>query len=637
MTHARKISRLVEARGTHRTYELDDGSIEVWSGGTASWRHNNPGNLKYEFAGSADPTVHAHRSYEKALHAAQHAHAGVVALDPRGNAIFETPEAGRIAQLEVLQHRFKDLSVEAMVEKYSTKDYSGPTHHTAQLATIYRTGDKHGFDLRGRTISTLSSAELAALGEGIARFEGFHVGQVEVGGATHPSPWVATSPAHRPSGSERPSHAIYDEAALHFLAGPARYEYGRPDAPRPGRDTSRLERDGDGDGRLGVDCSAFVWRGLKNAGFDVSGNDASGFATHTLFDGRTASNYARKHFDVIAAEDARRPHGTLERGDLLLFSDGHSQHVGIFKGYDSEGRLQFIGSQGTSGPREVTIAPHTYWDGGTTHIVGALRAKPEFQTRAPLHGASHTQETPTRAPNAAGNRAPAVAAAVHPARPHEGHAPRESHDAQTAHATRHPGPHGDEAVRREQHALNMLGARDARGIPLAEDGMAGRHTREAVTAFQQDHGLPATGRVGAQTRAMLDRAHGLRITDTAHPDYTLFERTLGLVEAAEAAKGIPPGPHSANLAASLVVQMREAGLSRIDRVEIGEPPRYARAVQAAPDGRREHELMATVDVRTASSQSPHRSSDLLAQLAPPALPIAEPKVRTEAATPVLSR
>ena len=619
MTAPRKISRLVEAHGTQRTYQLDDGSIEVWSGGTASWRHNNPGNLKYEYAGSADPTVHAHRPYEKALHAAQHAHAGVIALDPRGNAIFETPEAGRVAQLEVLTRRFGELTVESMVEKYSTRDYSGPTHHKAQLATIYRTGDEHGIDLRNRTINTLSRDELAVLGQGVAHFEGFHAGRIEARDAVR----MATSR------SARPSHAIYDEAAFHFMTEPGRFEYGRPDAPRPGRDTSRLERDGDGDGRLGVDCSAFVWRGLKNAGFDVPGNDASGFSTHTLFDDRTPTRYARAHFDVIAAADARQPRGTLERGDLLLFSDGRSQHVGIFKEYDEQGRLHFIGSQGTSGPREVTITPNGYWDGRTTHIVGALRAKPEFQSHQPLHAASsHLQET----------AAPATSVDAHRATPDA--APSRAPAHQGDHVTaRHRRPLADETLRNDQRALNVLGARDAHGVPLVEDGIAGRHTREAVRAFQHDHGLPVTGRVGTETRQMLERAHGLRITDTAHPDYPLFERTLGLVQAAEAAKGIPRGTHSENIAASLVVRMREAGLTRVDRVEIGEPPRYARAVQASARGAGEHELMATVDVRTASNQSLHRSSDLLAQLPAREMAPAEHHARTQAHAhaPALSR
>ncbi|WP_213948318.1 hypothetical protein [Luteibacter sp. dw_328] len=46
--------------------------------GTVSWRNNNPGNLKFEFEGSADKTVHSTRSKEKALEQAQSRYGGVV-------------------------------------------------------------------------------------------------------------------------------------------------------------------------------------------------------------------------------------------------------------------------------------------------------------------------------------------------------------------------------------------------------------------------------------------------------------------------------------------------------------------------------------------------------------------------------
>ncbi|MEO5736527.1 MAG: hypothetical protein ABIQ82_03610 [Variovorax sp.] len=42
------VTRLVEAAGTKRVYETTDGSTETRTGGTVSWRNNNPGNLKFE-------------------------------------------------------------------------------------------------------------------------------------------------------------------------------------------------------------------------------------------------------------------------------------------------------------------------------------------------------------------------------------------------------------------------------------------------------------------------------------------------------------------------------------------------------------------------------------------------------------
>ena len=167
-----------------------------------------------------------------------------------------------------------------------------------------------------------------------------------------------------------------------------------------------------------------------------------------------------------------------------------------------------------------------------------------------------------------------------------------------------------------QSALNRVGARDAHGAPLAEDGKLGRHTREAVEQFQKDHGLPATGHAGSHTRAALDSAHGPRLSDRAHPHYSLFEKTLALVAAAEARQGMPMGQHTENLAGALVVQMKKDGMHDIDRVDLSEPPRFVRAVRAATGGHGSTEQFSlTLDTRIASKQSLHASSDMLAQSA----------------------
>lgn len=85
------------------------------------------------------------------------------------------------------------------------------------------------------------------------------------------------------------SRDILDEAYFHFKLEGHEYEYGRPDLrPRnhsPGRltDPSRNEQDLDGDGLYGIDCSAFVWRGLKSASYDVGD---SAFTTSQLFKGK---------------------------------------------------------------------------------------------------------------------------------------------------------------------------------------------------------------------------------------------------------------------------------------------------------------------------------------------------------------
>ncbi|MCW0455598.1 peptidoglycan-binding protein [Xanthomonas sacchari] len=557
-----KITRLVSSVGTTRTVEMDDGSTVSRSGGSVSWRNNNPGNLKFEFAGSADKTANSQRTREEALQSAQSTYRGVVGLDQWGNAVFESYEAGRAAKIQLLERRFGNDTVEQMLPRYSKADYSGTTHHREQAATIFTEGDHQGVDLRNKTVAQMSEREREALADGIRRFEGWRAGEVTVqtpaqttvqtvAQPTSPATPAASSPA--PATSDRPSAAVYNEAYQHFFNEGRHYEYGRPDHPRPGRDSSRLERDGDGDGRLGVDCSAFVWRGLKNAGYDVPGENAAGFTTAKLFNGSQVTPYAREHFDVTSAAEARKPNGSLHQGDLLLFSSPKGQHIGIFKGYDEAGNIQFIGSQGRTGPAEVTISPGGYWDGGGTRIVGALTPKPEFQVRAPLHG---NGEVPARQASAA---------------------PAETHGAKSvamADGLLQQGERGNE-VEALQRQLNRMGVRDAQGKALAEDGRFGEHTREAVIAFQKQRGLTQDGIVGRDTRAGLAAAEqaqakpakGLQLGEPGHPDTPLYDKMRTEADRG-AEKANPPHAKLSNEAvANLTLQAKQAGIDSPDKLK----------------------------------------------------------------------
>ena len=57
----------------------------------------------------------------------------------------------------------------------------------------------------------------------------------------------------------------------------------------------------------------------------------------------------------------------------------------------------------------------------------------------------------------------------------------------------------DEAIRALQHNLNRLGFTDPRGRPLADDGYYSPDTQAAVSTFQREQGLPATGIADAAT------------------------------------------------------------------------------------------------------------------------------------------
>ena len=129
-----KITGLIRTEGKTRVYQMDDGSVETREGGTVAWRNNNPGNLKFEYAGSADTTVTSRRTPEAALAAAQGRYSGVVALDQWGNAIFETEAAGRAAKAQLLTNTHGERTIPEMLERYAKDDYTGKANTGAYAA-----------------------------------------------------------------------------------------------------------------------------------------------------------------------------------------------------------------------------------------------------------------------------------------------------------------------------------------------------------------------------------------------------------------------------------------------------------------------------------------------------------------------
>ena len=505
-----RIVRLVESEGKTRTLELEDGRVIERSNGSVSWRNNNPGNLKFEFDGSADKTVHTTRTKDDALAAAQGRYRGIVGLDQWGNAVFESYEAGRDAKIQLLTRRHGEKDVESMLRGYSVADYSGQTNYAAQAAFIYGEGDRQGVDLRNKRISTMSRSELEALADGIRGFEGWFEGKTRQVSSAQAQP------------SATPSHAIYREIDLHFFKSGREYEYGRPDLPKPGRDPSRLERDLDGDGRYGVDCSAFVWRGLKNAGFDVPGETAAGFTTHSLFSGSRITPFAQKNFDLIPADQARRTQGSLQPGDVVLFA-GTWQHVGVFKEYDEKGRIIFVGSQSSTGPKAVAIEPGKYWDGGELRIVGALRAKAEFQVRDPLHGQSPAPDVSTsleqlgqRLRGLSGTRdhlatpdlsiANGIPAYLTPRQSNSGSQASESTPVTAFSDGRFNAGDTGIGVQMLQARLAALDYPGRNDQALVADADFGPNTKHAVTLFQKDHGLLQTGAADMDTLRAIESA-----------------------------------------------------------------------------------------------------------------------------------
>lgn len=173
-----KITGLIRAEGKTRVYQMDDGSVETREGGTVSWRNNNPGNLKFEYANSADKTVTSSRTKDAALAAAQGRYEGVVALDQWGNAVFETETAGRAAKAQLLRNTHGDKTIPEMLKGYAVDDYTGKANTDAYARSVYAVGDSQGVDLRGKKIKDLSDKEFGALLDGMKKVEGFQEGTV---------------------------------------------------------------------------------------------------------------------------------------------------------------------------------------------------------------------------------------------------------------------------------------------------------------------------------------------------------------------------------------------------------------------------------------------------------------------------
>lgn len=381
---------------------------------------------------------------------------------------------------------------------------------------------------------------------------------------------------------------IFEEAYRHFAQEGRRYEYGRGDvalrnhSPNGRSDASRTEQDLDGDGLRGVDCSSLVWRGLRNAGYDVG---TAPFATSQLFSGSRTTPYARQHFDVISATDASRPHGALQEGDIVMFRSGHGQHVGIFRGYDAQGNIQFFGSQVSTGPALVTTGtrPGGYWNGGDFEIVGALRAKPEFQVRKPLHE-----------PGIAQTAASAPERAAEPRNQRE-------RDVASSSVALEPGARGDN-VRKLQADLGRLGYGSVPGRALQVDGEYGPLTAAAVSRFQEDRHLRVDGLADARTLDAVRQdihadAAGAQLDQATHPDHALYKQALGAVRQLDAQHQRDSGEHSENLAAALTVAARREGLTRIDHVILSEDKSDTYAVQGEIDS----PLKRIAGVRTAEA------------------------------------
>lgn len=222
------VQKLLRAEGSTRVYQMADGTVQTRTGGTVAWRNNNPGNLKFGYAGSHDKTDHSKRSKARALSDAQKRYQGVVDLDQWGNAIFADEAAGRAAKAQLLTQQHGDKTIEQMLPKYAVSDYSGKAHHAQYAEGIYQLAASRGLDLHGKKIKDLTHPEFEALMDGMKKVEGFKAGKVAVSGASSASPASPssaephTTPPAKATIAAKPAESAGPSAAAPKPAPPAK-------------------------------------------------------------------------------------------------------------------------------------------------------------------------------------------------------------------------------------------------------------------------------------------------------------------------------------------------------------------------------------------------------------------------------
>lgn len=165
-----KLKGVVSTDGKDRTYQREDGSIETRSGGSRSWRNNNPGNIEYG-------------DFAKKL--------GAIGSDGRF-AIFPSLEAGRKAKEELLFNGkgYRDKTLSEAIARYAPPNENDTAGY--QKSVISAAG---GVD---KLMSSYSVAERYAILSAIERREGFKPGAVKISSTSAPIPASPIIPSQPP-------------------------------------------------------------------------------------------------------------------------------------------------------------------------------------------------------------------------------------------------------------------------------------------------------------------------------------------------------------------------------------------------------------------------------------------------------
>jgi hypothetical protein len=142
-------ARRVGANNVEITYS--DGTVEVRSGGSVSWRNNNPGNL------DAGDFSNRH---------------GAIGAGANGRAVFPDAASGRAAQVDLLSSpNYRNLTLDAAIARWTRTD-----------VLSYQAFVRGATGLPGSTVlNTLTDTQLNAVASAMTRFEGWTPGRAAYG------------------------------------------------------------------------------------------------------------------------------------------------------------------------------------------------------------------------------------------------------------------------------------------------------------------------------------------------------------------------------------------------------------------------------------------------------------------------
>ncbi len=140
-----------------RTYKNEDGSIETRTGGTLSWRNNNPGNLKDgDFSQGS----------------------GSIGVDQNGFAIFPDEETGANAAHDLIftSNNYKDLNLTKAISRYAPRSDKNDTDKYAKILLDSVGGNN-------KKMSEYNPDERQAIMSAIFKHEGYKKGTSNITGS----------------------------------------------------------------------------------------------------------------------------------------------------------------------------------------------------------------------------------------------------------------------------------------------------------------------------------------------------------------------------------------------------------------------------------------------------------------------